>query len=402
MTRFSYTALAGPGRRVSGTLTSRDRRHAVQRLLEMGYHPTRVETETTDGGAWTSWTRRVRAADLAVMTRQLAALLKAGMPIRQALETLQAQCAHRRLAQVVGELHGSISRDGATFSEAIDGHPAIFDNVYRGLVRSGEEGGTLDTTLHRLADQLGRTARLRGLVVGAFIYPLFLLVLGVAALFVLMAFVIPRFATLFATLGQSLPWPTRALIAVSTWLDRWWWAVLVAALIVAAVVAAAWRHEPTRRWIDRHLLRLPVLGTMLLQLEVARMAHTLAALLSSGVRILDALGITAATARNRAVRASFAQVAESVRGGRTLADAVAENTFLPPMLVNLIRTGEETGTLPDMLGEASQIYEQESSRGVDAAVKLLEPALIVIMGLAIAGIIAAVILPVFQSTAVVG
>ena len=133
-------------------------------------------------------------------------------------------------------------------------------------------------------------------------------------------------------------------------------------------------------------------------------SHVADALLAagSGVRILDALGITAATARNRAVRASFAQVAESVRGGRTLADAVAENTFLPPMLVNLIRTGEETGTLPDMLGEASQIYEQESSRGVDAAVKLLEPALIVIMGLAIAGIIAAVILPVFQSTAVVG
>lgn len=405
MSRFSYSAVMESGRRVSGTIRSPDRRAAVRQLVGRGCHPLTVEP--VDQGAWTMrrlWRRafgRVTTTELAVFTRQLASLLRAGLPVVSALSTLRQQSESRRLIQVIDEVIDTLSREGAQLADALEDHPGVFNPLYSSLVRAGEEGGNLVEVLEDLARYLGQSARLRGQVIAAFIYPLFLLLLGATAVFVLMSFVIPRFQELFRSFGQALPAPTRALIAVSGFLSAWWPAVVAAigAGVVALVLAL--RRGGFRKRSDRVLLALPVLGRMFLKLEMARIARTLGALLSGGVKILTALRITGRTVRNQAVRATFPPMVDHVAGGGSLAAAMEQTGLYPALMVNLVKTGEETGRLSEMLAELSAIYEDEAERAVSGAVKLLEPVLIVSMGIVIASIIAAVMLPIFQANVMV-
>lgn len=403
--RFAYIAVQDSGERAAGTLRCPSRREAVAKLLELGYHPVSVESEHEQrfeaGVLLRRVFRRVRASELAVFTRQLAALLKAGLPIVSALGTLERQSPNKGLQLVISEIRAALQQDAMTLAEAMAEHPRVFGAVYCGLVRSGEEGGRLVEVLDGLAKHLARSARLRGQVMGAFIYPAFLLLLGVAAIFVLMAFVIPKFQTLFASFGRELPLPTRMLISVSGFLDRWWWAVLL--LAAAAVVGAilSLRRKSVRLQLDTALLKLPVLGPMVLKLEAARIARTLGALLRGGVRIVAALEITAETVQNLAVRQAVWPLVSAVSSGDGLGPAMERAKLYPPVMVNLVRTGEETGELPEMLDELAEIYDDEAERAVNGAVKLLEPALIVVMAIIIAGIVAAVMLPIFQSSAMV-
>jgi type II secretory pathway component PulF len=403
MSRFSYIAVAGSGQRKSGTIRSYNGQEAVRKLLEMGYHPVSV-TEEAEGGrkrGWRFW-RRVGVTDLAVFTRQMASLLKAGLPMIQTLGTVRRQCSNRHLTEIVEVIEEALAQDAGALSDALAEYPEVFDPVYRGLVRSGEEAGNLPDVLGNLAKHLSQSARLRGQVVGAFIYPVFLLLLGTAAVFVLMTFVIPRFEELFASFGQALPWPTEMLIRVSGFLERWWWAVLVGMGAAVAGAIAGLRRRAIRAKVDGWALRLPIVGAMLLKVEIARISHTFAALLNSGVPILDALRVTGETARNLAIKGTFGGLIGEISSGRTLAEAMEGTGMYPAMVVNLIRTGEETGELPEMLTELSAIYEDEAERTVTGAVKLLEPMLIIGMGGIIAGIVAAVILPIFRMNAMVG
>ena len=294
-----------------------------------------------------------------------------------------------------------MSRDAGTLSEALDEHPRVFDAVYRGLVRSGEEGANLVSQLNHLARHLAQGAKLRGQVLGAFIYPLFLLVLGLTAIFVLMTFVIPRFEELFDSFGQELPRATQILIALSDFLAEWWWSVLAGFVLGVVALCVGLRKASVRQTVHRFLLRAPVLGPMYTKIEVARVARTLGALLESGVQILEALRITGGTVKNLVLKSTFFEMIQDVSSGKSLADGFEKSGYYPPMMVDLIRTGEETGEVSEMLRELSEIYEGEAERAVTGAVKLLEPLLIVVMGLMIAGIVVAVILPIFQSNTVV-
>lgn len=406
MSRYSYTAILETGQRVNGTLRARDRHDALGQLLHRGCHPLLVQTDSDDhtrgrrliGDIF----HRITRADLAVFTRQLSSLLKAGLPLVQTLSTLRHQCGNPRLVRIIQDVEEKLTRDGGTFAEALEDHPRIFNAVYRGLVRSGEEGGNLVPTLGDLAKHLGQSAKLRRQVWGAFIYPIFLLILGSAAVFVLMTFVIPRFQELFASFGGRLPAPTRILIAVSDFLASWWWAILLGLSAGILLVLASLRRIAVREKVDRSLLRVPVLGEMFCKLEMAQIARTLAALLNSGIPILEALRITGATVKNLAVRATFSSMVHDVSTGEGLAPAMARSGIYPPLVINLIRTGEETGELPEMLDELSDIYEDEAERAVTGAVKLLEPILICVMGGVIAGIVAAVILPIFRTNIMTG
>ena len=401
MPRFSYHAIQETGQRIAGTLNAGDRQDVLRQLLNQGYHPLSVDFAEDGRGAGGSFTsklfHRVSRTDLAVFTRQLSSLLKAGLPVIQALATQHQQCANPRLARRIQEIEEKITRDGGTLTEALEDHPTIFDPVYRGLVRSGEEGGDLVTVLSGLAQHLSRSAQLRRQVLGAFIYPLFLLILGATAVFVLMTFVIPRFQELFESFGAELPGPTRILIAVSGFLAAWWWAIPVGLLALILLILAALRQVAVRTRFDRVLLALPVLGAMFLKLEIARISRTLAALLAGGVPILEALRITADTVKNFALKATFDPLIQGVSTGEGLAGTMAKSHLYPPLVLNLVRTGEETGELPELLVELSDIYEDESERAVTGAVKLLEPVLICLMGGVIAAIVAAVILPIFRA-----
>jgi type II secretory pathway component PulF len=400
MSRFSYQAILPSGQRVSGSMNARDRHDALGQLVHRGYHPLTMETlekNSSDvGRSFFNLWHRVTRSDLAVFTRQLASLLKAGLTIVQALNTLRSQCDNPRLAGIIQDMEDKLQRDGGSFAETLDDHPQIFDAVYRGLIRAGEEGGTLTKVLTDLAQHLSQSAKLRRQVIGAFIYPVFLLLLGAAAVFVLMAFVIPRFQELFISFNSQLPGPTRVLILISGFMANWWWAIVTAIAFAILLVIAGLRKIAIRTRVDRMLLRVPVLGVMFLKLEIARLSQTLAALLQGGVPILDALRITADTVKNLTLRATFSTITKRVSAGEDLALSMETSGQYPSLVINLLKTGEETGELPEMLKEVSDIYEDEAERAVTGAVKLLEPILICVMGIIIAGIIAAVILPIFR------
>jgi len=281
-------------------------------------------------------------------------------------------------------------------------HPRIFDAVYCGLVRSGEEGGNLVKVLDSLAAHLSQAARVRSQVLTAFLYPACLLATGLAAVAVLVTFVIPQFQTLFESLGQQLPWPTRALMNVSAAAQRWWWLVAAMAVAAGAGLWTASRRSGVRTRWHGALLHLPVFGSMLLKLEAARICRTLAALLSGGVRMVEALGITARTVRNAAVAGSFAEITRRVTVGGSLAEAIEHARLYPPLMISLIHTGEQSGQLPQMLTELADVYQQESERAITDTVKLLEPVLILVLGLGVAAVVAAVILPIFQSNLMAG
>jgi general secretion pathway protein F len=398
VSRFAYTARLTSGQLVSGKIRSSERRDALRRLLELGYHPIELASSDAEGAKRGLFRRGgVRLTHVAVLTRQLSVLLKAGMPLVNAIDTLRQHGANHRLTGVLQDVRDMMTQDATTFGEALSNHPAVFDDVYCGLVHAGEESGSLPEVLSGLATHLARSARLRGQTLNAFIYPIFLLLLGSTAVLVLMTFVIPRFQELFASFDRALPLPTRILIATSDFLATWWWALLLALLASAGMGLLAFRRERVRRRVDALALRLPVLGAVFLKLELSRISRTLAQLMDNGVRILEALRITTKTAKNLSIKETFVEISRGVSQGRGLAEGLAKAALYPPIMVNLVRTGEDTGALPEMLSEVAAIYEEEAERSVNGAVKLLEPVLILGMGLVIAGIVAAVMLPVFQA-----
>jgi len=405
VSRFGYSAILDSGRRITGTLRCGSRYEALTQLCSKGYHPLELEPLREGGMLHGGLTRRLRdrvsMSQLAVVTRQLSSLLRAGLPVVEALATLRGQAENRRLVRVIEDVQETLLHEGGTLADALACRPDVFGPVYRSLVRSGEKGGGLGEVLRDLGRHLTRTARLRGQVTGALIYPLFLLLLGATAIFVLMAFVIPSFEELFESFGRDLPRPTRLLIAFSGFVSSWWWAVLAGLGLVLLSAWALMRRAAVRLRVDRLLLRLPVIGPMLLKLAISRIARTLGALAAGGVPILAALRITGETVRNRAIRATFGPMVASVSAGDTLAAAASKAGLYPPLMVNLIRTGEDTGELAEMLNELAAIYEEEAERAVSGAVKLLEPVLIIVMGAVIAGIVGAVMLPVFEANVMV-
>lgn len=405
MARFQYSAILSSGQRVAGTLRGRDRREALERLLARGYHPLTLEiVENTVRGLkdlrrW--FLERISLTHLAVFTRQLGTLLKAGLPIVKALATVRKQTQSKPFIKIIEEVEETISADGVSLAEALGQHPRTFKPLYRGLVRAGEEGGNLAETLNHLADYLGSSAKLRGQILGAFVYPSFIVFLGCSAVFVLMTFVIPRFQELFLTFGNRLPLPTKILLAVSGFMANWWWLVLggfVAAILGGVLIS---RTSAVRLVIHSGLLRAPVLGAMILKLEICRISRTLSELLHGGIRILDALDITGQTARNLVVKNTLPSIIRSVATGDTLANSFERSKVYPPLMVNLIRTGEETGRLEEMLLELAGVYEDEAERAVTTATKLIEPVLIVVVGGVVAGIVAAVMLPIFEANTLI-
>lgn len=397
-TRFHYTALRGAGDRVSGSLLASDAREVLSRVKQLGYHPIAIEPQAEHRLTLDQRVRRLlgrtRTTDLAVFTRQLAALLKAGLPIVQALQAVRTQTGRRDLRRVIGEVENGLTVGATTLAEALGEHPGVFDAVYVGLVHSGEESGRLVEVLQDLSAHLSKTARLRGQVVSAFIYPAFLLLMGVTAVFVLMAFVIPKFESLFLSFGQDLPLPTQMMIAASGWLAGFWWAVLLGVAAFGVALAGLGRNAAFGTWLSRVTLATPLLGPLVTRLETARIARTLGALLHGGVQIVPALAIATRTVRNRAIAATLPAASTSIAGGGPLADAFEASGRFPRLMTDLVRTGEQTGDLTGMLQELAELYEDEAERAVGGAVKLLEPVLILGMGLVVSAIVGAVMLPI--------
>ena len=338
--------------------------------------------------------RKVPPKTLAVFTRQFSVMIDAGLPLVQCLEILANQQEHKNFQKILLQVRQDVEA-GSTLADAMRRHPKAFDALYVNMVAAGEAGGILDTILQRLSVYIEKAVKLRSQVRSAMIYPVAVIVIAAIVVAVILLKVIPTFAALFTSLGAELPLPTRMVIASSNFLARYFIFFVIGIAAAAYGVRRYYATHAGRRVIDGALLKLPVLGTIIRKVAVARFCRTLATLTSSGVPILESLDITARTAGNAIVEDAIYETRRSVEGGKTIVEPLRQTNIFPNMVVQMIGVGEQTGALDAMLNKIADFYEDEVDASVAGLVKLLEPLLIFILGIVIGGIVIAMYLPMF-------
>jgi type IV pilus assembly protein PilC len=337
----------------------------------------------------------VPAKQLAIFTRQFSVMIDAGLPLVQCLEILGTQQDNKTFAKILQQTRMDVE-GGASLADAMRKHPKAFDELYTNMIAAGEAGGILDTILKRLATYIEKAVKLKGQVKGAMVYPVAVISIAGIVIAVILWKVIPTFAAMFEGLNAQLPLPTRIVIAMSNWFIRLLPFMIV--FIVAGVFAFK-RYYATyggRRTVDRMILRLPILGVLMQKIAVARFCRTLATLVSSGVPILDGLEITARTAGNAIIEDAIMAVRKGVESGLTIAQPLKESGVFPPMVVQMIGVGEQTGALDAMLSKIADFYEEEVDQAVANLLTLMEPVMIMFLGTTVGGIVISMYLPLFD------
>ncbi len=399
MANYIYRALSPDGQEVTGNVTAATRTEAVTQVRQGGLLPIEITTreertrkEAADRGPSRG---RVKGRDIPIFTRQLGALLAADIPIDQSLGILQEQTESAALGDILGEVRHDIT-EGASLSEALAKHPRYFSKLYCNMVKVGEAGGILDTVLKQLSTFMEAEHTLRSSVVTALAYPAIVVLVGFLSVGVLVFFVIPKLSVVFAEFGSNLPLPTRVLIGTSHFLVAWWWAIL-AGLLVLFWGFDKYRKSPQgKAQIDTLVGRLPVVGPMLMKAQVARFARTMGTLISSGIPVLQSLSLVQETTSNQVLADALAVVGEKVKRGEGLAVPLRQTAYFPPMVVNLIAVGEESGTLDKMLQQIADNYDLEVEHAIKRFITLFEPVVIILIAVGVGGVIISFLLPILR------
>jgi type IV pilus assembly protein PilC len=395
MPLFEYTARnASTGQIQKGQLEvpSKDEVSAYlrkNRLILVSLREAPKQIKLSIGGG------RIKTRDIVIFTRQFATMINAGLPLVQSLNILAQQTENKALAEVTKQVVYDVE-SGNTLADAFSKHPKAFSALYVNMVAAGEAGGILDTILLRLATFLEKNDALVRKVKGAMVYPGVIITVACAAIAVLLIFVIPTFQNMFASANLELPLPTRVVIGMSQLLIGYWW-VLIAA--IGGAVFAFRQYYATsdgRRRVDGMLLKAPVLGDLLRKSAVSRFTRTLGTLVSSGVSILEGLEITAKTAGNRVIHDAVMESRQSIAGGETIAAPLEKSAVFPPMVISMIAVGEQTGGLDEMLSKIADFYDEEVDVAVSALLSLMEPIMIVVLGVIVGGMVIAMYLPIFD------
>ena len=397
MPRFTYRAKDQTLKFVEGTIEADSETAAIAHLSREGVYPITI-AEALPGqippvGA--SRRQRVPTHALATMSRQLADLLSGGLPLFNALTLLVQQTESRVLREAVAHL-GQAVRDGQALSEAMASHPAVFSSFYVSMVRAGEAGGGLDAVLTRVAELLESDVELKNRALAAMVYPLIVLVIGVITTIVLLAYVVPKLTVLFVESGQLLPLPTRMLLAISDALSQYWWAWAMGVLAIGWSLRAMRASAAGQARLDRVVLRLPLFGTLVRKLNTARLMRNLGVMVGQGVPLLQALEVAGSTISNTLLRQAVLHVKELVQGGQSLTHALTTSGHFPLFVGHMVAVGEESGTLEQALLKIASSYERETDRAFRVLTSLLEPCLIVAVGLVVMFIVISVLLPIFQ------
>jgi len=390
---FVYKAANAQGEVIQGTLEKGSRAEVVDELHTLGHIPIRIDESSARAPRRKVVVRRRRGLSheqLAAATRELATLLEAGLPLDGALGILVELGGDNVLTDILAKVRESIQQ-GSSLADAMEAHPKAFGRFYVNLVRAGEAGGALESVLARLSEHLERTKEVRDSLTSALIYPVILLSVAGISIMVLVGYVVPQFKELFEGVGETLPLPTRVTLAVGDFLRHYSWA------LVLALAGGTWLfrrrlHNPRvrQRW-DARLLGMPVVGDVVEKVEVARFARTLGALLNNGVPLLKALGISRDTVENVVIAQGIEQVAGSLKEGQSIAAPLAEAGCFPAFAVHMIRVGEESGRLEEMLLRVADIYDRETQAALKRALTFLEPLLILVLGAIIAGVIMSIL-----------
>jgi type IV pilus assembly protein PilC len=397
MAEFVWEARARTGEVRKGSREAESEDAVNQWLRGQQLQPTKVKKKAASLGLSLQIGSGVSHKDLVTFTRLFATMIDAGLPIVQCLDILQGQTDNKIFAGILKDIKSQVEQ-GSTFSDALRKHPKVFDNLYTNLVQAGEVGGILDTILNRLAVYIEKALKLRRQVQGAMVYPSIVVVVFVGVLSILLGFVIPGFETMFKDFGakDALPALTKGVMVVSQFfIKNILWIVLVGAGLVTALVYVI-RTPGGRKRFDRTLLRLPILGDVLRKIAVARFTRTLGTLLASGVPILDAMEIVAKTAGNVIVEEAIMFSRLKISEGKNMAEPLMQTNVFPPMVVQMVGVGEQTGMLDAMLNKIADFYEEEVDVAVSAMTSLIEPAMMVIVGGTVGVVLIAMYLPIFS------
>ncbi len=392
MPHYSYKAVRHDGQAEEGEREAADEQALVAALQRDGLIPIKIKPAGgISGYLSTAGRKRVGEKDIGLITRELATLLEAGLPLERSLQILIELAGADQSAALLSDIQERV-RGGATFSEALESQGGVFSRLYVNMVRAGEASGALEAALSRLSDYLERSAELKETIKSALVYPTILLVVAGMSLILLLVFVVPQFSSLFEDMGAALPTPTRIVIAMGDLFRNYWWAMLSSvALLAVAVLKMLERPAVRERW-DRRVMRLPLFGDLVWKLETARFCHTLSTLLENGMPLLGAMGLATQVVGNRKISGQLESITDDLKRGRGMADPLAENEVFPKLALQMIRVGEESGKLDPMLAKVAVQYDRETRDAVKRMLTLLEPALIIGLGVTVAFIIISILM----------
>ncbi|MGQ9508495.1 MAG: type II secretion system inner membrane protein GspF [Thermodesulfobacteriota bacterium] len=364
-------------------------------LRQQGIIPTKIVAKGKEIRISLPIKRKVKQRSIAIFTRQLATMIDAGLPLVQSLDVLASQQEDKNFKGIIRDIREDVE-GGSTFAGALRKHPETFNELYTNLVVAGEEGGILDNILIRLANYIEKAEALKKKVKSALVYPGVIVTVAVLVVMILMIFVIPVFETMFKSAGQSLPLPTLIVLTISKFVKKYILLFIPTVILLVYLFRRFYRTESGKTLIDRLLLKLPVFGILLKKVSVARFARTLGTLVSSGVPILDGLSIVSKTAGNRTIETAILDARASIREGETIAEPLNRSGIFPPMVIQMISVGESTGALDSMLAKIADFFEEEVDVAVGNLTSLLEPFLMIFLGVVIGGVVVSMYLPIFQ------
>ena len=396
MPRFAYVAKKGPEQVIQGTMEADSPDKVLAELTAMGFTPVRIREETQQAGEPVSLAdRRIRSKDLAIFIRQLASLMKANVPILRAIDILHQQSANAELKRMLLEIKERI-KEGNMLSDSMARFPKTFPLVFTNMIRSGELSGSLDRVLMRLADFAEKEEEIRSKVRSALAYPIFLACAGFVTVFILITFVIPRLVGLFHDLGATLPLITRILIKISYISSHYWFWGVGVAVAAGIVMRQKVFLEKERVFFDQLKLQLPLFAKLTIQSEIARLTRTLSLLYESGIPIFQAVEMAIATVDNRVIQREVSSIPAVLRGGATLGDSLRPLKNFPPFVINMVAIGEESGKLGESFAEIASFYERETDGLIKIMTTLIEPFMILVVGVIVGFIVVAMFLPIFE------
>jgi type IV pilus assembly protein PilC len=392
---YLWTGLDRNKREVRGEVRAPSEAVVANNLRRQGIRVTKIKRQTLRGG------RSISQKDITFFTRQLATMLKAGVPMLQAFDIVARGHSNARFARLMMQIKNKIET-GSSLSQAFREHPAHFDDLYCNLVHAGETSGTIDAILDRLAVYLEKILAIKSKIKSALFYPISVMVVAVVVVWVIMVWVIPSFKQVFTSFGADLPAPTLMVIAISDFVVAWWWLVFL--VIVGSIVGALalYRRSSAFRFgFDRFLLKFPIIGSIVQKATIARWTRTLATMFTAGVPLVESLDAVAGASGNAVYAAATKRIQTDVSTGVSLTNAMASTDIFPTMVLQMTQIGEESGSLDGMLGKVADFYEREVDDSVAALSSLLEPVIIVFLGVVIGGLVVAMYLPIFKLGAVI-
>ena len=396
MKKFTYEARdQATGKVVKSSLQAESESSAARLLVKQGFVPLSIKEQIGDGGIFSRLNVRITTKDKVVFTRQLATLIGAGLPLSQSLHTVMEQTDNKQLQTVVQEIASNVE-GGRSLSESFAKHPKVFNEVFISLISAGELSGTLDESLQRVANQQEKDAATVSKIRGALTYPLIVLVVIFGVMAFMLFTVVPQVETLYADLDKELPFLTAVMVAVASFLATYWW---LAIIIIGAGVYFLIQYLNTESGIkfkDNFKLNVPVFGGMFRKLYMARFARTGQTLLSTGVSMLDMLKITGRAVNNTVIQKSIERATEKVQGGKALSTALEPEDSITPLVPQMIKIGEQSGRIDEMMGKVAQVYEDELDEQIRTISTSIEPILMVVLAVVAGGMVGAILLPIYS------